>query len=189
MKQPLFLFTALFIVLAACQNGNRKAIGSQDQAAGQSTAMLNQQIVNHEGEAIMVGRIDRQGLQQPPFSEWFSSGYEQYTVDVASLDGLQPALKEIEILAFLGTWCSDSQQEIPHLYKILDHLSFKMESFTLIALSNQPEFYKQSPQGEEKDWNIEYVPTVIFLKGGMEIGRIVEYPLESLEKDMAKILR
>jgi thiol-disulfide isomerase/thioredoxin len=189
MKQPWFLCTALFIVLAACQNANRNALGTQGQAAAQSTAMLNQQIVNHEGETIMVGRIDRQGLQQPPFSEWFSSGYAQYRLDEASLDGLQTALNEIEILAFLGTWCSDSQYEIPHLFKILDHLGYNLKGLTLIALSNQPEFYKQSPQGEEQDWNIEYVPTVIFLKGGREIGRIVESPMESLEKDMVKILR
>jgi hypothetical protein len=32
------------------------------------------------------------------------------------------------------------------------------------------------------------VPTFIFMKDGQELGRIVEYPLESLEKDMAKIL-
>ncbi|NNK29609.1 MAG: thioredoxin, partial [Flavobacteriaceae bacterium] len=36
--------------------------------------------------------------------------------------------------------------------------------------------------------NIEYVPTIIFLKDGKEAGRIVELPMNSLEQDMEAII-
>ena len=36
--------------------------------------------------------------------------------------------------------------------------------------------------------NIEKVPTIIFFKNGEELGRIIETPNESLEKDMLKII-
>ncbi len=150
---------------------------------------VNQQTVNHEEELILVGRINREGLQQEAFAGWFQDEYENYTVDEASLEGLSGMLEGVTILGFIGAWCSDSQREIPHFYKILDYLGYDEKQFTLIALSNHPDFYKQSPQHEETGWNVEYVPTFIFVKDGNELGRIVESPMESLEKDMAGILR
>jgi hypothetical protein len=41
---------------------------------------------------------------------------------------------------------------------------------------------------EIDDLKIEFVPTFIFFKNDVEIGRIVEAPTESLEIDMVKIL-
>ena len=63
-----------------------------------------------------------------------------------------------------------------------------MDNFYTIALSDHPDHYKESPQHEEKGWDIEFVPTIIFLRNGKELGRIVESPEQSLEKDMRKIL-
>lgn len=154
----------------------------------QYLALLNQRVVNHEGESILVGKINRIGLQQDSFGPWFSDGYADYKVDQASLEGVKEALKDVEILAFMGSWCSDSQREVPHFFKILDQLGYDMGNFNIIALSNHPDHYKQSPQHEEQGRDIEYVPTFIFLKDGRELGRIVESPEASLEKDMRKIL-
>ena len=149
---------------------------------------INQRTINHEEETIMVGKINRIGLQQEPFGLWFNNGYENYDVDMASLGKVKEALKEVEILTFMGTWCSDSQREVPHFFKILDQLGYDMDNFQAIALSDHPDHYKESPQHEEKGWDIEFVPTIIFLRNGKELGRIVESPEQSLEKDMRKIL-
>lgn len=148
---------------------------------------LNVRMLNHEEETIMVGRINRTGLLQEPFKTWFNEGYADYEVDEAALNGIKIALRDVEILIFMGTWCSDSQREVPRFLKIMDHLGYGTNNTQIVALSNHPDNYKQSPQHEEKSWNIEYVPTFIFLKDGEELGRIVESPQESLEKDMRKI--
>ena len=149
---------------------------------------FNQKTVNHEGETIMVGKVNRIGLKQEPYGFWFNTEYEDYKVDKGSLEGVKEALKDVDILAFMGTWCSDSQREVPRFFKILDQLGYDLNKLQLVALSNHPDHYKQSPQHEEEGWNIEYVPTIIFLKNGKELGRIVESPDQSLEKDMKKIL-
>lgn len=154
----------------------------------QYLAPVNQRTENHEGETILVGRINRIGLQQEPFGFWFNDGYTDYEVDKTSLQGIKEALQGVDILAFMGTWCSDSQREVPHFFKILDLAGYDLNGLQLVALSNHPDNYKQSPQHEEQGWNIEYVPTFIFLKNGKELGRIVESPDVSLEKDMRKIL-
>ena len=47
---------------------------------------------------------------------------------------------------------------------------------------------KKTPDNLEKGLNIERVPTFIFYKKGKEIGRFVEYPRESVEADILKIV-
>jgi thiol-disulfide isomerase/thioredoxin len=97
-------------------------------------------------------------------------------------------LEGVDLLVFMGTWCEDSQRELPHFYKILDHLGIPESRLRVVALDNHPDRRKTSPDGAEQGWNIDYVPTFIFLKNGKELGRIVETPLASLERDMINIL-
>lgn len=48
--------------------------------------------------------------------------------------------------------------------------------------------YKQSPGKEEEGQGIFRVPVFILEKEGKEVGRIVEYPVESLERDLLAIV-
>jgi hypothetical protein len=42
--------------------------------------------------------------------------------------------------------------------------------------------------GDVDSLDIELVPTFIFYRKGMEIGRIVETPLQTMEEDIYRIL-
>ena len=84
----------------------------------------------------------------------------------------------------MGTWCKDSRREVPRIYRILDAVGFYEPRLTLINLDRE----KSSPGKEESDLNIHHVPTVILYNNGNEIGRIIEYPVQSLEEDMVAIL-
>ncbi|MBK5212863.1 MAG: thioredoxin family protein [Flavobacteriaceae bacterium] len=140
--------------------------------------------VPYEESVMLLGKANRKGLQMDAFKEWFNPGYETYKLDAESLEKLKPLLKDATITIFMGTWCEDSQRETPHFYKILDAANFDELKLTLITVSED----KTTPQGFEKGKNITNVPTLIFYKDGKELGRIVEYPIESLEKDMLAIL-
>jgi hypothetical protein len=74
------------------------------------------------------------------------------------------------------------------MLKILDASGIKENQITLVMVSNEADMYKQSPQHEEKGKNIIRVPTFIISEGMTEIGRIVESPKQSLEKDLMLIL-
>jgi hypothetical protein len=74
------------------------------------------------------------------------------------------------------------------MVKILKALKFPMDQLQLVALDRRKDLYKTSPNGEEKGLNIIKVPTLIFIKKGKEVNRIVESPIGSLESDMASIL-
>jgi hypothetical protein len=152
------------------------------------TAKLNQETVNIEDEQILVGKVNWDGLTQLPYNDWFTPTYLSYRVDSATLAALDSRLEDIEILMFMGTWCSDSQVETPQFYRILDHLGYSLSEMTVVALERLESLELVSPQHEEADYSISHVPTFIFIRNGKEIGRITEYPEKTLEKDMVKII-
>jgi hypothetical protein len=72
---------------------------------------------------------------------------------------------------------------------MLDCCNFPMQNLQLVMVGNADSLYKKSPQHEEAGKNIVRVPTIIVEQNGKEIGRIIEFPVSSLEKDMLSILR
>lgn len=145
--------------------------------------------MNTEGvlddEKMLLGIVNRDGLQLEEYKAWFQSNYNNYTVEQDAIAPLNTNLRGIQIKVFIGTWCSDSQREIPAFYKILDALEFDQDNLTMIAIDRS----KKLPSKELKDFAIEYVPTFIFYKEDKEIGRIIESPTLSLEEDMLGILK
>ena len=88
----------------------------------------------------------------------------------------------------MGTWCGDSRREVPRLYKILDYCNVKSSQIQLITLNNSDTAYKQSPGHEERGLNIRRVPTLLIFENQREVGRVVESPVTSLEKDILAIV-
>ena len=148
----------------------------------------NQEIVLENGKKFMVGKITQEGLESEPYQNWFQVGYESYMVDEQMTKMFQKKLKKHDVKLFLGTWCGDSKREVPRILKILEKCGHPSNQLEIVALDRRKEHYKKSPTGEEQGWNIVKVPTIIFLKDGKEVNRIVESPIASLEEDMAQIL-
>jgi hypothetical protein len=78
---------------------------------------------------------------------------------------------------------------VPRVLKMLDCCNFPMQNLQLVMVGNADSLYKKSPQHEEAGRNILRVPTIIIEKNGEEVGRIIEFPVLSLEKDLLSILR
>lgn len=141
------------------------------------------------GNTQLLGKGDRYLLNKTPYRTWYQTGYETYTVDRSLVEEIAPLLKKKKMELFLGTWCGDSRREVPRMLKILDEAGVDSSRVQLIFVSNAPDMYKQSPQHEEAGKQIKRVPTLIIYEDGKEIGRIVEYPVQSLEKDLLTVLR
>ena len=154
----------------------------------EESTTLNYEIISYEDEPILVGPINRAGLEQGTYNSWFSYEYDYYTLDSISLDSIGNRMAEVSLAIYMGSWCSDTQREVPRFFKLLDYLNYDSEKVTMIGLDNHPDRDMQSPGGEEKGQDINYVPTFIFSKDGNEIGRIIETPNETLEKDLLRIL-
>lgn len=148
---------------------------------------LNLEITKEGETPYLLGKIDKNGLEGPNYSSWFSKNYQDYNLDNSTIEALKPHLNNYQITLFMGTWCGDSKLEVPRFYKILEACNFPLDQLTVIAISSKPNMYKQSPNHEETGLNIHRVPTFIFYKDKKEVNRIVEHPVETLEKDMLKI--
>ena len=85
---------------------------------------------------------------------------------------------------YMGVKCHDSEREVPRLIKILDEIKFLDNKLKIYLLKQN----KTSDSGFEKDKNITNTPTIIFYKNSIEINRIVEFPVETLERDIYKII-
>lgn len=133
---------------------------------------------------ILVGTAAIDSMHNPPFDQWYEPNLAEYTPDPERIKDLQKLLDDIDITLFLGTWCRDSKREVPRFVKILEAVGYPADEVEVIAMTRE----KTTPQDYEKGYGIINVPTFIFYRDGEELGRIVEYPIESLEADMTKIL-
>lgn len=131
----------------------------------------------------LIGVCDRTAFADSNYSNWFDSEYDDYVVDLDVIKPIEDKLNECEIKIVLATWCSDSRREVPRLFKILDIVNFPMTKLTLIAVNRE----KNGVEKETEGLNINLVPTIIVYKNNNEIGRIIEAPVQSLEKDLVSI--
>jgi thiol-disulfide isomerase/thioredoxin len=132
----------------------------------------------------LIGVTARVDFDQQPYTNWFQGNYDTYSFGKSTSRKLKKALKNVTIKAFMGTWCGDSKREAPMFYKLLSLAEFNLENLEMITVNRG----KKTPDHLQKGFDIKRVPTFIFYKKGKEIGRYVERPRETLEKDILKIL-
>jgi thiol-disulfide isomerase/thioredoxin len=138
-----------------------------------------------EPSTWLLGYFNPSQLSMPPHSEWFTKGYDEYQPDRNVMEKLMLLDKnDLTILIVMGTWCPDSRREVPRFMRVLYQLKFPVENVTFIGVDNS----KVAPIGDYDKFNIQRVPTFIFLKNKVEAGRIIENPVTSLEQDMLNIL-
>jgi len=137
-----------------------------------------------KGEPLILGYCPVILLNDSLFDGRWTSEYNSYDLDYGVLDSLVGKLDSINITIVFRSTCSDSREQLPRFFKILNELNYNVNTITIIGVDSE----KQGLSDEAEGFGIEFVPTIIFYKDGNEIGRIVEIPEESLELDLLKIL-
>lgn len=170
MRIKMIFMTVIFISIFISLNAQEKN--------------KNYQIVTDEksGKPMLIGICTRENfISDTSFSWWFEVEYEYYEPEDSIVKLIN--LDSVKIVCVMGTWCSDSRREVPRLYKILDALNFDEKNFLVYSVDRK----KQAEGYDIDQFVIERVPTFIFYKNDSEIGRIVESPQETLERDLLKI--
>jgi thiol-disulfide isomerase/thioredoxin len=170
-------FIPLFLILAT---GLFSHINAQK-------VVVNREVETEKDGKMLLGMQLREQFEKAPYADWYSPEYKEYQTDKTTLPLLKKQkINTYQILAIVGTWCEDSQRDLPRLMKILDELKYPMNKLSLLAVNRK----RESPTGEEGLYNIQKVPTIIVFKYGKEIGRIVEVPKSGwLERDLLEILQ
>ncbi|TAL68661.1 MAG: thioredoxin [Bacteroidetes bacterium] len=140
---------------------------------------------DENGKPMIVGHLTWEEWQE-------NAGWESY-----SAPSYMPNLKRaseisdmatnygVDFLIFAGSWCSDSETELPKLYKLITGAGIFPDKILLYGVDRQ----KNEPSGTANYYKIEKVPTLVLEVEGEEIGRIVETPKLSWEEDILNILR
>jgi thiol-disulfide isomerase/thioredoxin len=133
---------------------------------------------------IVTGKFSEDLLSSEWFRSW-NSASAAYHPDEATINQLaQIPTASLEIEVYLGTWCEDSKTHVPAFIQVANKIEL---NFVLIGVNREKEcpFDKK----ECKNWDITNVPTFIVKRDGKEIGRIIETPSKSIEKDLLEILK
>ena len=110
-----------------------------------------------------------------------------YTPDITVVEMMKQYVHPGDrVEVYMGTWCSDSQREVPKLLRILDelHSQFGVElPVTYVAVDRS----KQQPAALIAGKDLQKVATFIYYRGDREVGRIVEKPDGLFEDDLLAI--
>ena len=147
---------------------------SADATANSADGTKNSQVerLNHAIPELLVGDISP--IQLFDAHPRFANRYEGFEAESLALPD------EVSVLLFFGTWCHDSEREVPRLLKLLKTAGLSEDKLTLIAL----DYRKREPEGRATEFNVRFTPTAIFMRDGEEVGRIVERPKTSLYEDI-----
>lgn len=162
------LFTLLAVAFAICP------VLAQDETDFRSP------------ETWLLGYFEADILMYEPHSQWYTTGFDEYEPDQDAITELASVgMDDVKVLIVLGTWCPDSRREVPRFMKIAGLTGIEEEAITFLGTDS----YKIAPIDNYDELEIERVPTFIFYRDKVELGRIIEYPVSSLERDMIQILQ
>ena len=117
--------------------------------------------------------------------EW-KDNYMNYRVDESFLETLKTKIGDnLKIDVYLGTWCSDSLNNVPKFIKIIDTVGEDNIPVNYYNVERKP---SRDVKYYVEDLKVERVPTFIFYRDGKEIGRIIENPKNSLAEDFLEII-
>jgi hypothetical protein len=102
---------------------------------------------------------------------WYTANFKAYAPGAETVNIIKQHKDTIRIIAFMGTWCEDSQFIIPKFFSLLDAAGLSKDRVTVIGTDRE----KKTLGNLSEALNVKNVPTLIVLQNGKELGRVVEY--------------
>lgn len=131
---------------------------------------------------VATGPMARADLETFPAFE--RALWRDYQPEREALETIRAHAQDLRVLIFLGIWCGDTRRQVPRFLRIADLAGMGEDALELVGLDRQ----LQDPDGLAARWQVRQVPTLIFLRDGRELGRVVESPRNSLEADIAALV-
>jgi thiol-disulfide isomerase/thioredoxin len=140
----------------------------------------------HSNTKILKGLINKINLANDTAFSWYAESRRIYPVpDTSAVAALKKNADKIFLIIFGGTWCDDSQFILPKFFKIQEAAGFPESRITLFAVDRNKTTIGTIAQA----MNILDVPTIIVMKDGKELGRLVEYgKTGKWDKELAGII-
>jgi thiol-disulfide isomerase/thioredoxin len=125
----------------------------------------------HPQEIILQGLLSKDIIKNDRRFTWYPSSQASYQPTAQQIASLSAAKSSISFLIFGGTWCEDTQFILPKFFKWMELSEFSETSVVLFGVNRK----KESMGQLSTIFDIKNVPTIIVMKNGQEIGRVIEY--------------
>jgi len=156
--------------------------------AGTAALTQNQYEIlpDQSGNKTFKGIISRKIIEKDTSFKWYAENLKGYTPNAEATAALKKYGDSIELVTFMGTWCEDSHVIIPKLFSLLDAAGFSKDKISLIGTDRS----KKTLSHLAEALDIINVPTIIVMKNGKEVGRVVEYGKYGMfDKELGEIIR
>ena len=143
-----------------------------------------------QNDKSLIGKMKQEELKNSDLSKWFMDNYKAYEPEDEKLAQLKKALPKdgFQFEIFFGSWCPDSQREIPRMVKIFEKIGVEKDKYDLIGV-NQFKDLPDAYANRKEEIKLNRVPTLIFYKNGKEVNRYVEFAKVSLLDDLLLIVQ
>ena len=140
----------------------------------------------HPKEHILRGIINKYLLQNDNSYQWYNASMSTYKPDTATLNAFEKAKGKFQFVVFAGTWCEDTQAILPKFFKLQEMSGIDDNAVTLFGVNRK----KKSLSNIADAFGITNVPTIIIMKDGKELGRVIEYgKTGKWDKELADIIK
>lgn len=135
---------------------------------------------------MLKGIIDKNDLKNDTSFYWYAESQRIYpNPDTSAVAAFKNNKDKIYFIIFGGTWCEDTHFVLPKFFKIQEAAGFPENRITLFAVDRN----KTTTGNISQAMNITNVPTIIVMKSGKELGRVVEYgKTGKWDKELADII-
>ena len=139
----------------------------------------------HPEVKIAKGLVNKYLIQNDTAFKWFKQNQSGYRPDTATLNAFERAKGKYQFVVFGGTWCEDTQFILPKFFNLQEKSGTPDEVITFFGVDRS----KNALGNIAKAFNVTLVPTIIVMKDGKEIDRVVEYgKMGKWDKELAAIL-
>ena len=143
------------------------------------------EITFEHGDKIIKGFMSKKELESDSSLKWYAQNLKGFTPEANAIKAFKENKETINIIAFGGTWCSDTQNLLPKFFALTDAAGFSQDRVTLLGVDRS----KKTIQHLAEAFNVINVPTFIVMKDGKEIGRVVEYGKYGMvDKELGEII-
>ena len=135
---------------------------------------------------IYKGMITKYLLQNEPSIIWYKQNQNEYNANLSIVTAMEAARKKFTFMIFGGSWCDDTQFILPRFFKLQELSGLPDSSISFFGVDRE----KKSIGNLSSIFNITNVPTIIVMKEGKEVGRVVEYGKSgSWENDLIELIK
>lgn len=137
------------------------------------------------GSKVLKGFIAPKVLATDTAFNWFVQGQKSFTPNADVVKQYAAAKDSVSFFVFGGTWCEDTKHLLPNFFATTDAAGIPANHITLVGVDRE----KKTLFNLSEVFNVTLVPTIIVMKNGKEIGRVVEYGrIGAPEKEVAQMI-